>query len=85
MEKAKQKALATKNVATHVAANRPLVAAAIVVVVVAALFARRLELTGRAHNMSGQLRCALCLPQQVATSAAAPAAATGASFVLFTV
>lgn len=54
--------------------------AAVVVVVVAALFARRLELTSRAHNMSAQLRCALCLPQQVAA-----AAATGASFVLFTV
>lgn len=53
----------------------------VVVAVVAALFARRLELTSRAHNMSAQLRCALCLPQKVA----AAAAATGASFVLFTV
>lgn len=53
----------------------------VVVAVVAAMFARRLELTSRAHNMSAQLRCALCLPQQVA----AAAAATGASFVLFTV
>lgn len=74
--------LDTRNAATHVAANSPLAVAsvAVVVAVVAALFARRLELTSRAHNMSAQLRSALCLPQQVAA-----AAATGASFVLFTV